>query len=166
MYKSSHSQILVTWNLSTHHGFLPCFAEKNYTLECSSDRLTGTTSLPWCLENCQKYIPKSCCSPIQGIYMSHTLTTKLTLSPGLDNKETFKCIYDSFAGTLTYLLFLNNCLNFTPNVKFFFNPGDKVIFSAEILCNLNLRIRHTYFASSSSFLIMNTFTRAILCVLS
>ena len=88
----------------------PLDSRKNYKLEWSSDRLTGTT--------------------------------KLTLSPGLQNKETFKCINDSFPGTLTYLLFLKNCLNFTPNVKFFFNPGDKVIFSAEISCNLDLRVWH------------------------
>ena len=39
--------------------------EKNYTLEWSSNSFPGMTSMSGCLENCQKYIPKSQCSPIQ-----------------------------------------------------------------------------------------------------
>ena len=39
--------------------------EKNYTLERSSKSFPGMTSMSGCLENCQKHIPKSQCSPIQ-----------------------------------------------------------------------------------------------------
>ena len=39
--------------------------EKNYTLERSSKSFPGMTSMSGCLENCQKYIPKSQCSTIQ-----------------------------------------------------------------------------------------------------
>ena len=39
--------------------------EKNYTSERSSKCFPGMTSMSGYLENCQKYIPKSQCSPIQ-----------------------------------------------------------------------------------------------------
>ena len=39
---------------------------KNYTLEQSSKSFPGMISMSGCLENCQKYIPKSQSSPIQG----------------------------------------------------------------------------------------------------
>ena len=40
--------------------------EKNYTSERSSNSFPGTTCMSGCLENCQKSIPKSWGSPIQG----------------------------------------------------------------------------------------------------
>ena len=41
-----------------------------------------------------------------------------TLSPGLEKNGTLECISDSFPGTLTYLLFLENCWNFAPMCGF------------------------------------------------
>ena len=43
--------------------------------------------------------------------MSHNLTRNWILSPGLENPRTLERISDSFPGTLTYMLFLENCLN-------------------------------------------------------
>ena len=77
-----------------------------------------------CLENCQKSMPKSWFSPIQGTIsdfllnygtdLSPSFTQFSTLSPGLENIGTLKCISDSFPGTLTYLSFLENSWNSAP----------------------------------------------------
>ena len=93
--------------------------EKNHTLERSSNSFPGLTSILGCLENSQKFIPKSGSSPIQGTRsknvkykgtnLSRTLTRKWILSPGLENNGTLQCISDSFPCTLTHLLFLENC---------------------------------------------------------
>ena len=92
--------------------------EKNYTLEWSSNSFPGTTCLSGPLENCQKSIPKSWCSPIQGTISKFLLnngtdfpfvfTHFRTLSPRLENIGALECCSDSFPGTLKYLLFLEN----------------------------------------------------------
>ena len=48
-----------------------------------------------------------------------------TLSPGLENHGTLKCIFDSFPGPLKYLLFLENCWNSTPRCTFSPIQGEK-----------------------------------------
>ena len=98
--------------------------EKKYTSERSSNSFPGTTCMSGCLENCQKSIPKSWCSPIQGTISDFLLnygtdfplvfTHFRTLSPGLENIGTLECIYASFPGTLSYLSFLENSWNSTP----------------------------------------------------
>ena len=61
----SHSQILVIVNFSTYHAFVPWMGEEQHiVLEWSSKSFPGTTSMSWWLDNCQKNILKSCCSPI------------------------------------------------------------------------------------------------------
>ena len=102
--------------------------ENNDILEWSSNSFPGTTSMSGCLHNCQKYILKSCCSPIQGqgakmcknkgSNMSCTLAQKRVSSSRLENSETLKWICDRFPGTLTNLLFLENCWNSTPMYSF------------------------------------------------
>ena len=55
--------------------------EKNYTSERSSNSFPGTTCTSGCLENCQKSIPKSWCSPIQGTISDFLLNYRTDLSP-------------------------------------------------------------------------------------
>ena len=79
-------------------------------------------------KNVQKDILKSQCSPIQetrpkmcknkGTNLSRNLTRKQILSPGLENSRTLERISDSFPGTLTYMLFLENCWNSAPMCSF------------------------------------------------
>ena len=99
--------------------------EKNYTSELSSNSFPGKTCMSGCLENSQKSIPKSWCSPIQGTISNFfflntgqicplVFTRFRTLSPGLENIGTLECISDSFPGTLTYLSFLENSWNSAP----------------------------------------------------
>ena len=93
--------------------------ERNYTSEWSSKSFPVTTSMSGWLENFQKYIPKSVVLQSRGqgpkvTDMSRTLTRKGILSPGLEYNKTFKCIYDSFPGILTYLMILKKCWNSTP----------------------------------------------------
>ena len=55
--------------------------EKNYALERSSNRFPGTTCMSGCLENCQKSVPKSWGSPIQGTIFDFLLNYGTDLSP-------------------------------------------------------------------------------------
>ena len=102
--------------------------EKNYTLERSSKSFPGITNMSGCLENFQKYIPKSVVLQSRGQYPFSCLSTGpicplvfthvRILSPGLENNGSLKVISNSFPGTLTYLLFLENCWNSTPMCSF------------------------------------------------
>ena len=55
--------------------------EKNYTLERSYNSFPGPTCMSGCLENCQKSIPKSWCSLIQGTISDILLNYGTDLSP-------------------------------------------------------------------------------------
>ena len=46
------------------------------------------------------------------------ITRNRILSPGLENTRTLKWIYDSFPGTLTYMLSLEYCWNSAPMCSF------------------------------------------------
>ena len=98
--------------------------KKNYTSERSYNSFPGTTCMSGLLENCQKSIPKSWCSLIQGTIsdflfnygtdLSPCFTHFRTLSPGLENIGSLECVSGSFAGTLIYLLSLENSWNSAP----------------------------------------------------
>ena len=53
--------------------------------------------------------PKMCKN--KGTNLSRNLTSNRILSRGLENTRTFEWISDSFPGTLTYMLVLENCWN-------------------------------------------------------
>ena len=93
-------------------------------MEPSFNSFPGRTSMSGCMENCQKYIAQSHCSPIQGTLfvflfkygtdLSPCILHFRTLSSGLEKIPTFKWISESFPGTLIYLLILENCWNSPP----------------------------------------------------
>ena len=122
--------------------------DKNYTWERRSNSFPGTTCMSGFLKNCQKFVPKSWGSPIQGTisdfllnygtYFPLVFTHFRTLSPGLGNIGTLECVSDSFPGTLPGKL-----LELRSNVQFFSNPGDNVMISAGISCSQDLRVQHT-----------------------
>ena len=55
--------------------------KKNYTSERSYNSFPGTTCMSGFLENCQKSIPKSWCSPIQGTVSNFLFNYGTDLSP-------------------------------------------------------------------------------------
>ena len=60
--------------------------------------------------------PKMCNN--KGANLSRNLTRNRILSPGLENPRTLERISDSFPGTLTYMMFLENCWNSAPICSF------------------------------------------------
>ena len=124
--------------------------EKNYTSEQSFNSFPGTTCMSGCLQTVRKTFqspnvlksrrqgPKM--SKNKGTNLSCNLTRNLILSPGFENTRTLEWISDSFPGTLTNMLFLENCWNSAPMCSFFSNPGDNVMISAEVSCSQDLRV--------------------------
>ena len=60
--------------------------------------------------------PKMCKN--KGTNLSRNLTRNRILSLGLENHRTLEWISDRFPGTLTYMLFLENCCNSAPMCSF------------------------------------------------
>ena len=124
--------------------------EKNYTLKRSSKSFPGITSISGCPENCQKYIQKSQCSPIQEVLKC--VKTRGRICP-IILQEIGYCPMDwktpgLWNGFLTVFRhpdihnFQQNCWNSALMHSFFSNPGDNVIISAEVSCSKDLRVGH------------------------
>ena len=130
--RNLHSQILAIWNFSTYMT-LSSGLEKNYTLERSPrvfqecpvcqgawKTIINIFQSPNVLQS-RRQGPKMCKN--RGTNLSHNLTRNWILSPRLENTRTFRWISDSFPGTLTYMLFLENCWNSAPMCSFSPNQG-------------------------------------------
>ena len=123
----SNSQILATSNFSTNHGSVSQIGEKlhngaefqQFSRKNMSVRVPGKLS---------EIIPKSWCSPIQGTIsnilfnygtdLSLCFYTFQDIVSQIGEHWDFGMFSDSFPGTLTYLLFLENSWNSAPMCSF------------------------------------------------
>ena len=106
-------------------------------------------------ENCQKSIPKPWCSPIQGTISSFLLNYGTNQSPcfytfqdivsQIGEHWDFGMYFCQFSKHPDILVIPGKFLELRSNVQFFFNPGDNVMISADILCSQDLRLQHICF---------------------
>ena len=144
----SHSQILGTWNISISYDFVPWIGEKLFIgLEFQQfSRNNKFVRVPVKMSYVHLNVllfsdpGDNICFlvRVRDRFVHWFLRNFRTFVPG-----TLECISDSFPGTLTYLLFL---LELYYNVYFFSNPVNKVMISAEISCNHDLRVWRIHLA--------------------
>ena len=122
-----HSQILATWNSSTNHDIVPWIGEELHwsgvprvfqewqVCQGSWKTVRNTFQSTNVLQS-RRQGPKMCKN--KGTNLSRNLTSNRILSPGLENPRTLERNSDSFPGTLTYMMFLENCWNSAPMCSF------------------------------------------------
>ena len=120
----SNSQILVTWNFSTNHDFVPWIGEKLHIGEefQQFSRNNMYVRVPGKLSEVHSKVLVSSnlgdniwfLVKLRDRFVPLFFTHFRTLSPGLEYIGTLEYISDSFPGTLTYLSFLENSWNSTP----------------------------------------------------
>ena len=123
------------WRRTTHWSGVSRVFQEWQVCQGAWKTVRNTFQSPSALQS-RRQGPKMCKN--KGTNLSHNLTRNRILSPRFENTRTLEWIFDSFPGTLTYMLFLENCWNSAPMCSFFSNPGDNVMVSAEVSCNQDL----------------------------